>query len=118
MGQDPETTTEHVCDRYQAAFEILGKRWNGLILRALADGPRRFTEIARFVPDLSDRVLSQRLVELEELLIVERAVDVSHRPVLVEYSLTPRGRALSPVLDSVHAWADKWIRKSSRAPAK
>ena len=96
-----------MCPRYAAAMTILGKKWNGLILRSLMEGPRRFTEMAAYVPGLSDRLLSQRLQELEEAGIVARAV-YSHRPVLVEYSLTPQGQALREVVEAIQRWADIW----------
>ena len=95
------------CPRYEAAMAILGKKWTGLLLRSLMDGPRRFTEMSAYVPNLSDRLLSQRLQELEEAGIVKRQV-FSQRPVLVEYSLTPRGEALRDVVVAIQQWADDW----------
>ncbi len=88
-------------------MELLGKRWTGLIIRALMDGPRRFTEITGYVEGLSDRLLSQRLQELEQAGIVERRV-YSQRPVLVEYDLTEKGRALRQVVEAIQSWADHW----------
>ena len=96
-----------MCPRYAAAMSILGKKWTGLILRSLMEGPRRFTEMSAYVPGLSDRLLSQRLQELEEAGILERRV-YSQRPVLVEYSLTAQGQALREVLESIQRWADRW----------
>ncbi|MCI0438021.1 MAG: helix-turn-helix transcriptional regulator [Chloroflexi bacterium] len=88
-------------------MELLGKRWTGLIIRALMDGPRRFTEITGYVEGLSDRLLSQRLQELEQAGIVERRV-YSQRPVLVEYELTEKGRDLRQVVEAIQVWADRW----------
>ena len=96
-----------MCPRYEAAMAILGKKWTGLILRSLMEGPRRFTEMSAYVPGLSDRLLSQRLQELEEADIVERRV-YSERPVLVEYSLTAQGQALREVVEAIQRWADRW----------
>ena len=96
-----------MCPRYEKAIEMLGKRWTGLILRALMDGPRRFTEITSYVEGLSDRLLSQRLQELEQAGIVERTV-YSQRPVLVEYSLTDKGCDLRKVVEAIQSWADRW----------
>lgn len=98
---------QRMCPKYEKAMETLGKRWTGLILRALMDGPRRFSEITRYVEGLSDRLLSQRLQELEAEGIVQRQV-YDQRPVLVEYSLTKKGRDLKAVVEAVQAWADRW----------
>ena len=91
----------------EAAMGVLGEKWTGLILRALMDGPRRFTEISSYVPGLSDRLLSQRLQELEAAIIVDRRV-YDQRPVLVEYDLTDKGRDLRRVLEAIQAWSDRW----------
>ncbi len=91
----------------EAAMGVLGKKWTGLILRALMDGPRRFTEISGYVPGLSDRLLSQRLQELETAKIVDRRV-YNQRPVLVEYDLTDKGRDLRHVFEAIQAWSDRW----------
>ena len=96
-----------MCPRYLAAMSLLGKKWTGLILRSLMDSPRRFTEMSAYVPGLSDRLLSQRLQELEEAGIVERRV-YSQKPVLVEYSLTDQGQALREVVEAIQRWADVW----------
>lgn len=96
-----------MCPRYERAMAILGKRWTGLILRALLDRPRRFTEITSYVAGISDRLLSQRLQELEGLGIVERRV-LPQRPVLVEYALTEKGLDLKRIVESVQCWADRW----------
>ena len=98
-----------VCPHYEAAFEVLGKRWSGLIITALMERPRRFSEIGGFVDGLSDRVLSQRLAELEESGLVERRVDGSQRPVLIEYSLTDKGAGLRAAFSELQKWADRWI---------
>jgi DNA-binding HxlR family transcriptional regulator len=95
------------CPRYERAMETLGKKWNGLILRILLGGPRRFTEIRALVPDLSDRVLSERLGELEAEGIIVRNVRAT-KPVAIEYSLTEKGRALEPVVEAIQAWAEAW----------
>ncbi|MBI4336553.1 MAG: helix-turn-helix transcriptional regulator [Chloroflexi bacterium] len=100
---------EHMCPLYEQAIGLLGKRWTGLILRALMDGPRRFTEVRTYVDSgLSDRLLSERLQELEEAGIVERRVHAG-RPVTVEYTLTEKGADLRRVVEAVQAWADRWI---------
>lgn len=96
-----------MCPRYETASELLGKKWTGLILRVLLGGPRRFCDFRVQVPDLSDRLLSERLKELEEAGIVRRTVHDT-KPVLIEYSLTEKGQALEPVITSIATWAEHW----------
>lgn len=97
----------HLCPKYERAVKLLGKPWTGLILRVLGNGPTTFTRIARSVDRLSDRVLSERLKDLEKEGVVDRRVDATI-PVKITYSLTEKGRDLQPVLDALHAWADRW----------
>jgi DNA-binding HxlR family transcriptional regulator len=85
-------------------FGILGKRWNGIILAALAAGPASFSRLARGVTGISDSVLSERLTGLVNAAIVSRSVD-SGPPVSVTYALTEAGRALLPALDELRDWA-------------
>jgi DNA-binding HxlR family transcriptional regulator len=96
------------CPKYEEAMSVLGKRWTGLILRALFSGYTRFSTICAYVPGLSDRLLSERLKELEVIGIIDRRV-YAETPVRVEYVLTLKGEELRPVLDAVQAWADSWI---------
>jgi DNA-binding HxlR family transcriptional regulator len=107
---ETNTTTQayQMCPLYEHAIQLLGKRWTGLILDSLMDGPRRFCELTSTVEGLSDRVLSDRLRELEAENIVERVV-YPQIPVRVEYSLTERGRDLRPVVQAIHEWAQQWI---------
>jgi DNA-binding HxlR family transcriptional regulator len=95
------------CSLYHQAIELIGKRWSGAILLVLMDGPLHFSEIRDLVPDISDRLLSERLKELESERIVERRV-IDGAPVRVEYSLTDKGSALEPVVRSLKAWAHEW----------
>jgi DNA-binding HxlR family transcriptional regulator len=98
------------CPQFHRAVELVGKRWTGAILYVLmhADRPLRFSEIAHAVPDLSDRLLSERMKELERCGIVERRV-AGVSPVRVEYALTDRGRDLAPALAELKEWADRWL---------
>src|SRR5687767_8938266 len=96
------------CPRYLQAIEIIGRRWTGAVLRALMAGRTRFNEIAQTVPGLSDRLLSERLKELEHEGIVARTVTPS-TPVLIEYTLTDKGRSLLPIVQAVASWAEEWI---------
>lgn len=109
MGQDTveKLVSEELCPRYQRAIEILGKRWTGLIIRVLLPGPRRFGEVIHAVPGLSDRLLSDRLRELEGCGIVERCV-YPETPVRIEYCLTDKGRELEDVVGAIQKWADCW----------
>jgi DNA-binding HxlR family transcriptional regulator len=100
-----------VCPDFHAAIELIGKRWTGAIVSALTDGPMRFGELAKAVPGLSDRLLSQRLRELEEAGVVERDVEPG-APVKVHYSLTEKGADLRPAITELRAWARRW--KSDR----
>ena len=95
------------CGLYHQAVELVGKRWTGAILLVLMDGPLRFSEVRELVPDISDRLLSERLKELEAEGIVERRV-IDGAPVRVEYSLTQKGAALEPVVRSLKSWAHEW----------
>jgi DNA-binding HxlR family transcriptional regulator len=95
------------CSLYHHAIELIGKRWTGAILLVLMDGPLHFSEIRDLVPDISDRLLSERLKELEAEAIVERRV-IDGAPVRVEYSLTAKGAALEPVVQSLKSWAREW----------
>src|SRR3989475_13218089 len=99
---------EHVCPRFHRAIELVGKRWNGAVIRALMDRPRRFGEILEAVPDLHDRLLSERLKELEAEEIVQRRV-YPETPVRIEYALSERGRDLQRILPEVEHWANRCL---------
>src|SRR4051794_34909273 len=98
---------KEVCPHFHAAIELIGKRWTGAIVSALTGGPLRFGELAKAVPGLSDRLLSQRLRELEEAGVVEREVE-SGTPTRVSYSLTEKGSDLRPAMSELRAWARRW----------
>lgn len=101
MASDPV----HVCDQaLTQVFSLLGKRWTGMIIGVLLEGPRRFAEIARSVPSITDGMLSSRLAELREAGLVERQI-IAGPPVATLYSLTPRGQALGPALQALMEWA-------------
>jgi DNA-binding HxlR family transcriptional regulator len=97
------------CPRLHEAVELVGKRWTGAILYVLMQGGRlRFTQVAQAVPDLSDRLLSEHMKELEAKGIVVRHVSPD-APVKVCYALTEKGRQLAPALDELKSWADRWL---------
>ena len=96
------------CPTFHRAVELIGRRWTGAIVRALLCGVGRFGELAATIPELSDRMLSERLKELEAEGIVARTV-IPATPVRVEYRLTEKGRALGPVLAAIGDWAAAWL---------
>lgn len=98
----------HLCPKFEDAFELLGKRWTGLIIRTLLNGQKRFSEISTSIPNLSARMLTERFKELETHGIVSRTV-YPETPVRIEYELTEKGKDLGKVMDEVQQWADKWV---------
>ena len=107
--QDQAVGGDGVCPHFHAAIELIGKRWTGAILCSLTEGPLRFGELTRAVPGLSDRLLSQRLRELEDEGLVEREVKPG-TPVRVTYSLTEQGAGLGPAIRELKQWAKRWHR--------
>jgi DNA-binding HxlR family transcriptional regulator len=100
-------TSTQICPHYHKAIELIGRRWTGAILSAMLGGETRYTDIINAVPGLSDRLLSERLKELEAEGIVVRHVH-PETPVRIEYHLTAKGRDLGEVTDAVSAWASRW----------
>lgn len=96
------------CPRFHRAVELIGRRWTGALLRILLNGRRRYSDLKAAVPDISDRMLSERLRELEGEDIVRRIV-TPDTPVRVEYELTEKGVALEGPLREIGAWAQEWI---------
>ena len=108
---------DEMCPRYQAAVEVLGKRWTGLIIRTLLPRPRRFSEMTGAIVGLSDRLLSERLKELERCGILERRV-YPDTPVRIEYVLTQKGSELQQVVEAIQRWADCWQPSSESAVSR
>ena len=98
---------KRVCPDFHAAIELIGRRWAGAILIALAEGPHYFAELGSAIPGLSDRLLSRRLRELEAAGLVERSVH-DGTPARVSYALTDKGRSLEPALVELRSWAREW----------
>jgi len=96
-----------LCANFHRASELIGRRWTGAIIYVLLKARCRFATLREAIPDITDRMLSERLQELEHCGIVERTV-IPETPVRVEYSLTKKGRALMPVMSSIAEWAEKW----------
>ena len=99
--------TERLCPRFEDAFELLGKRWTGLIIKVLLSGPKRFKDISDVIPNMSDRMLSERFKELEAAGIIIRHV-YPETPVRIEYELTDKGKDLESTMIEVQKWAEKW----------
>jgi len=97
-----------ICNKYKSAFNILGKKWTGLILRVLQEGPMKFTDISNLIPEMSDKMLGERFRELETQGLITRKV-YSTIPVRIEYELTDKGKGLKPALDEIQEWAETWI---------
>jgi DNA-binding HxlR family transcriptional regulator len=105
-----------VCSRFHRAVELIGGRWTGAIIQTLLKGPVRYATIKSSIPDITDRMLSERLRSLEsEDVLVRRVVPES--PIRVEYELTTKGSSLQKALHEIGAWAEKWIPAEPSAVA-
>ena len=107
MARDKASHPPALCSRFHQASELIGRRWTGAIIYVLMRTRCRFATLRDTIPDITDRMLSERLQELEEQGIVERTV-IPDTPVRVEYALTKKGRALATALEAVSDWAHKW----------
>jgi DNA-binding HxlR family transcriptional regulator len=117
MGSDTHATPA-LCSRFHQASELVGRRWTGAIIYVLLQQRCRFAALRAAIPDITDRMLSERLQELEDEEIVARTV-VPATPVRVEYSLTPKGRALTKAMDAIADWAHDWVPlEAAQEPAK
>lgn len=96
-----------VCANFHRAVELIGRRWSGAIIFLLLKGTARFADLRAGIPGITDRMLSERLHELEGEGIVSRTV-IPDTPVRVEYALTEKGKGLATVIDSIGAWAHEW----------
>jgi DNA-binding HxlR family transcriptional regulator len=99
------------CPVFQHMMELLGRRWTGVILRVLLNGPGRFGDLRKAIPGLSDRLLAERLSELEFEGLVERRVEAE----VVSYHLTERGLDLRTVLTEVADHAERWASQAHLA---
>ena len=98
----------HLCPKFEDAFELLGKRWTGLIIKTLLSGQKRFSHISAAIPNMSAKMLTERFKELEDHGIVKRTV-YPETPVRIEYELTQKGKELSTAMDEIQNWAEKWV---------
>jgi DNA-binding HxlR family transcriptional regulator len=106
VTREPE---DPICEHFQRAAEIIGRRWNPQLVRVLLDGPARYRDLRAAIPAISDHLLSQRLRELELAGIVSRTVD-GGGPVRVEYALTRAGEGLVDVIGALAEWAERFAR--------
>src|SRR5437762_4712502 len=114
-----ETTTNHppaLCAQFHRAAELIGRRWTGAIIFVLLAANCRFATLRDAIPDITDRMLTERLQELEQEGIVDRTV-IPESPIRVEYLLTAKGRALDTAMDAVGDWAHKWSKPAANDPA-
>jgi DNA-binding HxlR family transcriptional regulator len=91
----------------EITLALLGNKWKVLILRELFAGTKRFGELSRGVPGISQKMLTQQLRQMEQDNLVQRKI-YAEVPPRVEYSLTEIGRSLSPILDAMHKWGTKY----------
>jgi DNA-binding HxlR family transcriptional regulator len=108
-----------LCAKFHRASELIGRRWTGAILFVLLKASRcRFVTLREAIPDITDRMLSDRLQELESEGIIERTV-IPDTPVRVEYSVTAKGRALAEAINAISEWANRWgdVTPAARARA-
>src|SRR6185369_327566 len=113
MKKAPQETPA-LCNAFHHAIELIGRRWTGAIIFVLIKTRCRFATLRDAIPDITDRMLSERLQELEEEGIVERTV-VPETPVRVEYALTRKGRELGAVVKAITDWAHDWIEEAPAA---
>src|SRR5215813_519392 len=105
---DQKQGPSRFCPKFHHAVELIGRRWSGAILNAMLPGPQCFNELLAIVPGLSDRLLTERLRELESEGLVRRNV-LPGPPVRVSYEMTNAGKDLEPVIRSLQDWADRWV---------
>lgn len=108
-----EGTRSAFCPQFHRAVELIGRRWTGAILRAMLAGSTRFHELAETVPGMSDRMLAERLRELEDEGVIVRTV-IPETPVRIDYTLTAKGRELDAVVGAISGWAEKWVPPDER----
>jgi DNA-binding HxlR family transcriptional regulator len=108
IARNAVDTDGALCPRFHRAVELVGRRWTGAIIRVLLHGPRRFNELLGAIPGISDRLLTERLRELETENIVVRRVEPGS-PVKVIYEVTCSGAELQEAMDALGRWAEKWL---------
>jgi DNA-binding HxlR family transcriptional regulator len=98
-----------LCSRFHRASELIGRRWTGAIIFVLLGSTCRFATLRDAIPDITDRMLSERLQELEQEGLVERTV-LPDTPIRVEYALSKKGKALKPAIEAIADWSHAWVK--------
>lgn len=93
----------------EVTMELIGGKWTAVILAHLKESPHRFSELCRLIPDISEKMLTQRLRAMENEGIISRTV-LGDTPPHVQYDLTDAGRSLAPALQSLYDWGQHWAR--------
>lgn len=108
-----------LCSRFHRASELIGRRWTGAIIFVLLGSTCRFATLREAIPDITDRMLSERLQELEQEGLVERTV-LPETPIRVEYALSKKGKALRPAIEAIADWSHTWVKTAGErsAPAR
>lgn len=109
---EKDMSGEHHGCPVEITLALLGNKWKVLILRELFTGTRRFGELARGIPGISQKMLTQQLRQMEKDSLIERRV-YAEVPPRVEYSLTGTGRSLKPILDEMHRWGSQYYASHS-----
>lgn len=99
--------SNELCPKIEAIFTLIGKKWVSLIIYTLSSGPMKFSQIERSIPNLSSRLLHERLKDLEKQSIVKKTV-YNGEHVKIEYELTRKGMDLAHSFKSLEEWAQKW----------
>jgi len=110
-----ENHAPELCIKFHQASELIGRRWNGAIIYVLLQQTCRFAALRAAIHDITDRMLSERLQELEDEGVVARQV-IPETPVRVEYSLTKKGKALAEAIGSIANWAEKYMTVAEELP--
>lgn len=113
--KDPTDHPPALCARFHRSIELIGRRWTGAIIYLLLRSRCRFATLRDAIPDITDRMLSERLQELEAEGIIDRTV-IPETPVRVEYALTRKGRALAVAMDAIAEWSERWT-EATEPPA-
>lgn len=117
MKKDSSPPDLVLCGRFHKAIELIGRRWTGAIVFLLLRSRCRFAALRAAIPEITDRMLSERLQELEREGIVDRTV-VPETPVRVEYSLTKKGKALAAAVEAMATWAERWVEPEEPKPVR
>ena len=100
----------------EATLDLIGGKWKGVLLYRLLEGTQRFSSLKRSLPAITQRMLTKQLRELEEAGLVSRLV-YAEVPPRVEYSLSPLGRSLSPIIAALRSWGENYLLRESGSEA-